>query len=252
MISFLVLPSLVRWAAWALVRGSWARRVMAIVHSAELACRSPPRLSRRRICLPEEASTGLAPHSAAKLASVRTRPGLSPAVASRAAATWGSYPFLGQELFGGGVTHEFVQCGIQPGDLNGELLVAVGHAGHRGLGALGRAGRVAGAEPGCQLHPPRTGQPGQLLAHLLRCGEDQVAQLVAGWVRALTAPARATRSARMDSAAPSRLFGTPAASPLRAATAAATASAASDLPRWRRACRLGRITSATSTPRPAR
>src|SRR6266487_6554849 len=61
---------------------------MAIVHSAELACRSPPRLSRWRSCLPEEAPTGLAPHSAAKLASLRTRPGLSPAVASSVAATW--------------------------------------------------------------------------------------------------------------------------------------------------------------------
>src|SRR5215467_11616229 len=97
MISFLVLPSAVRRAAQALVRGSQARRVMAIVHSAELACRSPPRLSRWRSCLPEEASTGLAPHKAAKLASVRTRPGLSPVVTSRAAATWVATPLLGQE-----------------------------------------------------------------------------------------------------------------------------------------------------------
>jgi hypothetical protein len=67
---------------------------MVIVHSAELACRSPPRLSRWRICLPEEASTGLAPHSAAKLASVRTRTGLSPVVASKVAATWVATPCL--------------------------------------------------------------------------------------------------------------------------------------------------------------
>ncbi len=72
------------------------------------------------------------------------------------------------------------------------------------------------------------------------------------WVRALTAPARAGLSIRIDSAAPSWLFGTPEASPLRAASAAATASAVSDLPRWRRAWRFGRITPATSAPRPAR
>src|SRR5262245_25954546 len=92
MISFLVLPLAVRRVAWALVRGSQARRVMAIVHSAELACRSPPRLSRWRIWLPEEASTGLAPHSAAKLASLRIRPELSPVLTSRVAATWVATP----------------------------------------------------------------------------------------------------------------------------------------------------------------
>jgi len=72
------------------------------------------------------------------------------------------------------------------------------------------------------------------------------------WVRALTALRRATRSARIDSTAPSPDFGVPDASPFRAASAAATASAASDLPRRRRACRFGRITSVTSTPSAAR
>src|SRR5215467_10167826 len=135
MISFLVLPSAVRRAAQALVRGSWASRVMAIVHSAELACRSPRRLSRWRSCLPEEASTGLAPHSAAKLASRRTGPGLSPAVTSRAAATWVATPRVARNS--GGAAHEFVQHGIQPGDLRGQLLAAAGQAGHRRFGAFG-------------------------------------------------------------------------------------------------------------------
>ncbi len=71
MISLVVLPSAVRRATYALVSGSWDMRTRTIRHSAELACRSPPRLSRWRRCLPEEALTGLAPHSAAKLASVR-------------------------------------------------------------------------------------------------------------------------------------------------------------------------------------
>src|SRR6266487_4283900 len=123
MISFLVLPSAVRRAAQALVRGSWARRVMAMVHSAELACRSPPRLSRRRSCLPEEAPAGLAPHSAAKLASRRTRPGLSPAVASSVAATTVATPCLARSCLGRGAGEEFPGRGIEPGDLRGQLLV---------------------------------------------------------------------------------------------------------------------------------
>jgi hypothetical protein len=64
----------------------------------------------------------------------------------------------------------------------------------------------------------------------------------------LMAPRRATCSARIDSTAPSPDFGHPDASPFSAASAAA----ASDLPRRRRVCRSGRITSTTSTPCPAR
>ena len=51
--------------------------------SALLAARSPPRLSRCRIVLPDDAGTGLTPQSAAKLASDRSRSGLSPAVSSK-------------------------------------------------------------------------------------------------------------------------------------------------------------------------
>ncbi len=75
-------------------------RVMTICHSAELAWRSPPRLRRWRICLPEEASTGLAPHSAAKLASVRSRLGLSPTVTSSVLADWVAAPFLARNWLG--------------------------------------------------------------------------------------------------------------------------------------------------------
>src|SRR6266487_89922 len=66
------------------------RRLLAIVHSALLAARSPPWFSRCRMVLPEEASTGLAPHMAAhmaaKAASLWSRSGLSPAVSSSWAA----------------------------------------------------------------------------------------------------------------------------------------------------------------------
>ena len=50
--------------------------------------------------MPAEASTGLAPHRAAKLASLRTRPGLPPVVASSVAATWVATPCLARNCFG--------------------------------------------------------------------------------------------------------------------------------------------------------
>src|ERR687893_2925406 len=61
-------------------------------YSAELAWRSPPRLSRWRVVLPEDACWGLTPQRAAKEASLRSRSGLSPAVMSRAAAVSGPMP----------------------------------------------------------------------------------------------------------------------------------------------------------------
>src|SRR6266536_2759466 len=55
-------------------------------YSAALAWRSPPRLSRWRVVLPEDAWIGEAPHSIEKQASLRSRPGLSPAATSSAPA----------------------------------------------------------------------------------------------------------------------------------------------------------------------
>jgi hypothetical protein len=52
-----------------------------MIQSAELAVRSPPRLRRRHSFLPLECSMGLTPHGAAKVASLRSRPGLSPSAA---------------------------------------------------------------------------------------------------------------------------------------------------------------------------
>jgi hypothetical protein len=51
-----------------------------MVQSAELEWRSPPRLSRCRVVLPDDAWTGDEPHRAAKHFSWRSRCGLSPAV----------------------------------------------------------------------------------------------------------------------------------------------------------------------------
>src|SRR6266508_2809435 len=52
---------------------------MTIRHSALLAIRSPPRFSRCRLVLPEEAGSGATPYSLAKAASLDNRSGLSPA-----------------------------------------------------------------------------------------------------------------------------------------------------------------------------
>jgi hypothetical protein len=67
-------------------RPSQRRRLTTIRKRAALAWRSPPRLSLRRWGLPEDFSTGLVPHRAAKAASLPRRSGLSPAAMSKVAA----------------------------------------------------------------------------------------------------------------------------------------------------------------------
>src|SRR5205823_3505716 len=60
--------------------------------SAVDVVRSPPRLSLRRLVFPDDASTGLTPHNAAKDFSLCSRCGLSPAAMSSAAAVSGPTP----------------------------------------------------------------------------------------------------------------------------------------------------------------
>src|SRR5262245_34153581 len=72
-------------------------RWSATTWSAQLSCRSPPRLRRWRRCLPLEASTGLVPASAAKEASLRIRPG-SPLETSSCAAQTGPTPHSSSRL----------------------------------------------------------------------------------------------------------------------------------------------------------
>ena len=76
MISRRVLPSACRLRVYSMVGGSVRIRLVAIRHSALLAWRSPPRLSRCRTIRPEDAWTGLRAHSAAKDASVFIRLGV--------------------------------------------------------------------------------------------------------------------------------------------------------------------------------
>ena len=70
MISRLLLPSCMRLATYSLVRRSRRIRARQIMYSARLASRLPPRLSRCRTTLPEEASMGETPHRLAKEASL--------------------------------------------------------------------------------------------------------------------------------------------------------------------------------------
>ena len=86
MISFLAEPLFAAPLHVDAVRGSELIRVITMCHRAALAWRSPPRLSRSRVTLPEEASMGLTPHRWAQAASERNRSGLSPAATSKAAA----------------------------------------------------------------------------------------------------------------------------------------------------------------------
>ena len=91
-ISVWVFPSASRLVTYSLVRVSVRIRVVAMRQSALLAWRLPPRLRRCRMVCPDDACTGLEPHSAAKDRSDFIRPGLSPAATSRAAAVSGPTP----------------------------------------------------------------------------------------------------------------------------------------------------------------
>jgi pimeloyl-ACP methyl ester carboxylesterase len=75
------------------------------------------------------------------------------------------------------VSEEFLERGVEPGDLCGQLVMAAGHTGHRSPSAVGRA---AGPESSRRLRLPGRRQPRQLLPRRLGRGHDQVAHLVAG------------------------------------------------------------------------
>lgn len=92
MISGLVLPCAVRRLTYSRV-GWWNRmRTIAMRYNALFASRSPPRLRRCRLVLPDDAGTGQTPASFANAASERSRCGLSPAAVSSWAATVGPTP----------------------------------------------------------------------------------------------------------------------------------------------------------------
>jgi len=91
-------------------------------------------------------------------------------------------------------------------------------------------------------------QRAQPTLQLVVAVDQQRADLVGAWVRALIALRRATTRARSSPTAPLRALGTARASPASTARAAASASTGSLLPLRRRRARSGRLTSTTSMP----
>ena len=86
MISAVDLPCLVRRWTSARVGRCQAIRPTAISYNAQFASWLPPRFSRCRVTLPEDAGIGATPHKCANAASLRSRSGLSPAATSSTAA----------------------------------------------------------------------------------------------------------------------------------------------------------------------
>src|SRR5215203_5321821 len=87
-------------------------RVNTIRQRAWLAWRLPPRLSRCRVVLPEEAWIGATPHRSAKAASEVIRSALSPAATSSNAAVCVPTPWRATRL---GVHHAVTgRVGTQP------------------------------------------------------------------------------------------------------------------------------------------
>jgi hypothetical protein len=166
-------------AAYSRVRGSQARRTITTRHRALLACRSPPRSSRWRTVLPEEAESGATPHRRAKLASLRSRCGLSPAATSSAPATSVPTP-SGRGQLRCGLDDQPVQLGIQPADLGGKGQPTAGQLAHGQLGRRQRRGKRPRPEAGRTGDQRLDRQGADLGAERLGGGDDQVVELVGG------------------------------------------------------------------------
>ena len=110
-----VLPSASLRARYCLVAGSRCARVTAMMCSAWLSCRSPPRLRRCWVRFPEEQGIGAVPVCSAKLASERKRslPAVWPI---RIAAVSAPQPLFGQQL-GAVRGDELSQLAVQRVDL---------------------------------------------------------------------------------------------------------------------------------------
>ena len=136
---FLVLPSASLRARYSLVAESWLARVIAMMCSAWLSWRSPPRLSRYWVRWPEEHGIGALPDCSAKLASDRP-PG------SNGAGTYAK-PLLRRAQRGSDSNRRRLPFGTAA------LLVATsGSVAMRGSGpafVFARAPRRVGVVPAC-------------------------------------------------------------------------------------------------------
>ena len=107
-------------------------RTMTMRHNALLAWRSPPRLSRWRVTLPEDAWIGDTPQRWAQAASERSRSGLSPAVMSREAAVSGPTPLRASRSGATGEEEGSDEL-VEAGDLDVEGPDSMGQARDRGF-----------------------------------------------------------------------------------------------------------------------
>ena len=123
-------------------------------HRAWLAWRFPPGLRRWRVVLPEDASTGDAPHSAANDASVVSRAGVVAGCDQQDRRRVGADAFGGSQRRVGGAG-EIVEMAAQLGEVGVEGLVLAGQGAQRDLCRLGGLGGVAGTEPGAPSRPLR-------------------------------------------------------------------------------------------------
>jgi hypothetical protein len=152
-------------------------RTTTMRQRALLACLSPPRLSRCLVVFPDEASIGLEASSAAQDRSLPSRSGLSPAASSSPLAVSGPMPCAATSL---GATARVIRR--RRGVEHGQFLVEIGDPPSKGaqrqLGDRHQVVPIAGPERGADSEPLPAAQTTQLGAQLLRCGDDQVTQLV--------------------------------------------------------------------------
>ena len=148
-----------------------------MVCSAQLACRSPPRLSRCRLVFPEETGIGVVPHRAAKPAGLVIRSGLSPAVISSWRGGEGPDAGFGEQL-GGQLGDQFGEVMFGVVDLSGEVVDASGEPAEGESGGAGRVGEVFGVEPGARGDLVSAGQRLQLVAKPHGGGDDHLMQRV--------------------------------------------------------------------------
>lgn len=211
------------------VVGSQRSRTDTIRHTAMLASRLPPRLSRCRCCLPEDASSGDTPQGAATEASDLSRSGLSPAAIINATANVRSDALLFEQPFEGGERDGRLERRPESGRLNVEMSPPPSETEHRHAVPVDSLDETDEE----QLHHLCDRLTGKTLTKFIGRGHDQCVGLVRRHVTGLDRGA-ARRNDRMASTGPSTNFGVMRSSPA-SAVLATSASTASDLPRRRRA-----------------
>lgn len=150
------------------------------------------------MCVPEDASTGEAPHSAASDASPPSRCGLPPAVASNAAATSAPIP---ETSSSSGAAWATSRPSSRSSSVisSRERLPASAQATQRepcaGVGCVDAASGQLGF--GCGLGQPTVGQMPQLAAQRAGCGHGHGVRLARCLGARLIAERRASRSIRM-------------------------------------------------------